>query len=415
MSDINDRLNGDSIEISRRDVREHVTDIIYTNSEVADGEVLQYNSTTGLFSSVSPNAAGLYVEGGTDLPVTDGGTGASTASGARTNLGIGSLATQDVNNVHITGGSITGITDLAVADGGTGVSTLTGIVKGNGTSAFSAAVQGTDYYAPGGTDVAVADGGTGASTHTSGNILIGNGASAWTSVSNLNVATGGLGISSDTAYAVLCGGTTSAGAVQSIADLGSASQWLTSNGAGALPTFQAAGTVAKGGMTYISTQTASGSSSITFTGLSNSYKRYRVVYFDLIGSSAVSLNLRVGTTESYTIDTGSNYVYCNRSINQNSSQTNSGSASSSGIVLTQNNILDTANIALCGSVDIVNPSQTSVYHLIHSRCSGAASAASGIGTDYVAGVYKSTTAITAVQLFPSSGTFTGTFILYGAI
>lgn len=36
-------------------------------------------------------------------------------------------------------------TDLSVANGGTGVSTLTGIVKGNGTSAFTAAVAGTDY------------------------------------------------------------------------------------------------------------------------------------------------------------------------------------------------------------------------------------------------------------------------------
>lgn len=38
-----------------------------------------------------------------------------------------------------------GGTDVPVADGGTGVSTLTGIVKGNGTSAFSAATDGTDY------------------------------------------------------------------------------------------------------------------------------------------------------------------------------------------------------------------------------------------------------------------------------
>jgi hypothetical protein len=41
---------------------------------------------------------------------------------ARANLGIGSLASQDSTLVNITGGSITGITDLAVADGGTGAS-----------------------------------------------------------------------------------------------------------------------------------------------------------------------------------------------------------------------------------------------------------------------------------------------------
>jgi hypothetical protein len=48
-------------------------------------------------------------------------------------------------SIVVTGGSITGITDLAVADGGTGASTLTGVLKGNGTSAFSAATAGTDY------------------------------------------------------------------------------------------------------------------------------------------------------------------------------------------------------------------------------------------------------------------------------
>ena len=41
---------------------------------------------------------------------------------ARSNLGLGSIATQNASNISITGGSITGITDLAVADGGTGAS-----------------------------------------------------------------------------------------------------------------------------------------------------------------------------------------------------------------------------------------------------------------------------------------------------
>jgi hypothetical protein len=39
------------------------------------------------------------------LALTSGGTGATTASGARTNLGLGTIATQAANNVSITGGS----------------------------------------------------------------------------------------------------------------------------------------------------------------------------------------------------------------------------------------------------------------------------------------------------------------------
>ena len=49
---------------------------------------------------------------------------------------------------------------------------------------------------------------------------------------------GGTGRSSHTAYGVLCGGTTTTSAQQSIASIGTSDQVLTSNGAGALPTFQ---------------------------------------------------------------------------------------------------------------------------------------------------------------------------------
>ena len=57
----------------------------------------------------------------------------------------------------------------------------------------------------------------------------------------MTVTNGGQGNASLTAYAVLCGGTTSTNPVQSIAGVGTTGQVLTSNGAGALPTFQAPG------------------------------------------------------------------------------------------------------------------------------------------------------------------------------
>ena len=45
--------------------------------------------------------------------------------------------------------AITGMTTpLSVAQGGIGVATVTGVIKGNGTSAISAATAGTDYVAP---------------------------------------------------------------------------------------------------------------------------------------------------------------------------------------------------------------------------------------------------------------------------
>lgn len=84
------------------------------------------------------------------LPIANGGTNATTESGARTSLGLGSIATQDSSSVTITGGSITGITDLAVADGGTGASdaatarTNLGVAIGSDVQAFDADNAVTD-------------------------------------------------------------------------------------------------------------------------------------------------------------------------------------------------------------------------------------------------------------------------------
>jgi len=78
------------------------------------------------------------------LPVANGGTNATSAGDARTNLGLGSVATQASNSVSITGGSVTGITDITVADGGTGASDAStarsnlGLVIGTDVQAFDA-------------------------------------------------------------------------------------------------------------------------------------------------------------------------------------------------------------------------------------------------------------------------------------
>jgi len=97
---------------------------------------------------------------------------ATAGTGAAEEIGIGTA-------LSVSGGTLA-VTNVPVANGGTGASTLTGYVKGNGTSAFtaSASVPVGDLSGT----LPVASGGTGATTLTANNVLIGNGTSAVTSV-----------------------------------------------------------------------------------------------------------------------------------------------------------------------------------------------------------------------------------------
>jgi len=95
-------------------------------SDLASASTARTNLGLGSIAtqaSSSVSITGGSITGVTDIAIADGGTGASTAADARTNLGLGSIATQSASSVAITGGTISGITDLAVADGGTGAST----------------------------------------------------------------------------------------------------------------------------------------------------------------------------------------------------------------------------------------------------------------------------------------------------
>ena len=202
------------------------------------------------------------------LPIASGGTGATTAANARTNLGLGTIATQAANNVTITGGSITGITDLAVADGGTGASdaatartnlgaaplaspaftgTPTAPTASPGTNttqlattAFVQNVAGalgtmstqnannvaiTGGSITGITDLAVADGGTGASTFAANNVLLGNGTSSFQVVAP---GTSGNVLTSN--------GTTWASTAPSTSATGSSGESFTSSGTFTIPT-----------------------------------------------------------------------------------------------------------------------------------------------------------------------------------
>jgi len=129
--------------------------------------------------SGSVTIVGGTITGITDLAVADGGTGASTASGARTNLGAAASGA----NSDIT--SITGLTTaLAISQGGTGSTTLTAnnVLLGNGTSAPQTVAPGTagNVLTSNGTTWTSSAGSTGTVT----SIATGNGLSGGTITSS---------------------------------------------------------------------------------------------------------------------------------------------------------------------------------------------------------------------------------------
>jgi hypothetical protein len=110
-----------------------------------------------------------------------GGTGSFAATITPTTLSASRTVTLPDADINFA-------TGLPVANGGTGATTLTGVVKGNGTSAFTASNVNLASEVTG--TLPVANGGTGQTSYTDGQLLIGNTATTGLSKSTLTQGTG---------------------------------------------------------------------------------------------------------------------------------------------------------------------------------------------------------------------------------
>jgi hypothetical protein len=177
---------------------------------------------------------------------------------------------------------------------------------------------------------------------------------------------------------------------------------------------------ASDGITFISSQTASNSASISFTsGLTSTYKAYKFVFSNINpASDGVALSFQGST------DGGSNYgltstTSCFISYNNESGSPSavqySGSddfAQSTSFLFLANGIGNGADESGSGSITLFNPSSTTyVKHFISKVQSYNFDNYSR--EDYVAGYLNTTSAVNAIRFQMSSGNFDGTISLYG--
>jgi len=197
-----------------------------------------YGDGTNPLSATAAGTTGQVLVGNTGAAPSWGTISSSLVSSFQTSLSGLTPSTATTGTVTLAG-------TLGPTSGGTGLTSYTtgDIIYASATNTLSALadVATGNALISGGVGVAPSWGKIGLTTHVSG---------------TLPVANGGTGRTTNTAYAVVCGGATDGGVEQSIASVGTAGQVLTSNGAGALPTFQAAGGGFPAGTAMMFVQTA---------------------------------------------------------------------------------------------------------------------------------------------------------------
>jgi hypothetical protein len=162
--------------------------------------------------------------------------------------------------------------------------------------------------------------------------------------------------------------------------------------------------------TYVALETqtlTSTAASVTFSSISQAYTDLVLVAQNRMNGSQANLLIRVGNGS---IDTGSNYSETYLSGNGTSASSGRDS-NATYIFFTNASYPQTTDSSKNFSIhNFQNYSNTTTNKTVLSRSSNAA-----IGTDAVVGLWRSTSAINTIRIFPSNNSFEigSTFTLYG--
>ena len=278
----------------------------------------------------------------------------------------------------------------------------TGVITGNTTTQYNVLTGGAsnaiNNIAP---------------SSTSGTPLISQGASSQPVFGTCVVAGGGTGITSGTAYGVVVGGTTTTGNLQVITP-GTSGQVLQYNGASSLPTWVAAPAGGTNYLVLISSQTASASSSLTFTsGITSTYNDYFILLSSIKLSASNPLQMQISTNG------GSSYItsgYLTAQVGILSTAASGTWANDVNATTYMVSMYMSAS-TVYGFSNIYLYNATSGSGLVTMAGDGCL-ALPGTSSEYVTlqGVYTTaSTTVNALKFIPSSGTFSGTITLFGVL
>lgn len=249
---------------------------------------------------------------------------------------------------------------------------------------------------------------SGTATPSSGNVIVTGGSTGITTsgsghtislTGTLNVAHGGTGDTSFTAYSVITGGTTSTAPLQNVSGVGTLNQILTSNGAGALPSWGP-----PPAWVLVSSNSPSSSTGVVITDLT--FVTYFLVVHAGVNTNNDQLILQVSTDNGATFfstlyTSGVNYNAYNSTTLHNTSTTASMVLSAPC----------SNSSAFNGFFYLTGINEASSPHLTGNIVQFANDLGSqSFGT--MGGIWSGAN-VNAIKILASSGTFNGFVGLYG--